>query len=1110
MKKFKVAPQTAKRMKAIIAATMALTMAVPTSVYFSSKEATAQAEESVAIPDPIMSVDFEKGFKGESKEHGLSVVRSENVLKFKEYRDAKGDYIRDPETKKIIFKMTDLPAIQGGDYVRNVVGNQPLTAYDDVHGSVLMLDDTVKIPEFKKKDSDELDSKYPIGTELQKAYTAQSQVKLNNPFAGRKLTKENEYGKGVTMSYWVKVPSSKAADGTSVASDSSLLVFNNTKRVVMDKDDLAKYRACLAYDEAKDKNDTAVLADYSMGTQKIVTDVNDPTKTYTLYQNYGKLIRLNPDYPLDTEATVKGAWYAPARPSDAKVQAKDAEGNIYGISSFASGGLAEDEGQYQYYRYRYASQDDKANGYSSKSMIREGRIEGSMQISANNYFNFREDSEGSGTLIENPNRNDNGKLFTPYKDNQFYFEGEKTVTSAPDVWHYITVVVQNDWVDIYVDGNKIDAETQFKYWGGEFNSGNAGKIFNQGKGLRGIFKNPKQPTDWDVEGRLVSTPGNTLAITILDWLTDENTELFIGGNGVASVKVGQEIGTTFGTCIDGLKFFDEPLSEKQAVQLYNNAVAETTKDDSNVPDPVARFTFDDNSMTSTNGSYTMNRVDTNIPEKDPSVMIDEKRGYVLKNEDGKTSGTSAMALSENPFAGKDLTGASVSYWVKMPKAAVSTTVSFMDTPKVMEHEKISAGYGHKASSILAVDTASVAKFEEGYTDADVYQGLKNKFLFSVKKNDFGDPENAAEKGVLFDEDAKAKDTEYRNRLIASTEWHFVTVVFNNYEIKFFYDGQQLSNNLMDENGNRACFGPRFFDGYYQRMWDGFKDYYASSNNQMATPLMTFLTDKTTTAYIGYQTKYGSASVFERQSETYFDNIAYYDVALTANQAKALYEKEVNEENTTPQPTPTPAPTKDPDNGNNGNNNIGESPIIVKGGMLESSFGGVTFKAKEGVIPSDAKMTLGRLGTEDSADIYNSFRTKLAEIKEFAVKDFVVYTATAKDVNGAAISANGEFQLTFDIPSGYDAKSVVVVGEDGKIYEGTISEDGTKITITTNKFGNYAVVQKDMSTDDGSTVASASSAAGKTGDTANVVIPFVILALAGATLVVTYKKRAFQK
>ena len=73
MKKFKVAPHTAKRIKAIVAAAMALTLAVPTASYFSSKAASSSvdAEETANVPKPIMTVDFEKGFMGESSSNGL-------------------------------------------------------------------------------------------------------------------------------------------------------------------------------------------------------------------------------------------------------------------------------------------------------------------------------------------------------------------------------------------------------------------------------------------------------------------------------------------------------------------------------------------------------------------------------------------------------------------------------------------------------------------------------------------------------------------------------------------------------------------------------------------------------------------------------------------------------------------------------------------------------------------------------------------------------------------------------------------------------------------------------------------------------------------------------
>ena len=89
MKKFKAAPQTAKYVKRIAAAAMALTLAVPTTAYFSAKASRAEAEE--AAPEAVATLTFDKGFVGEKEKNGLTVVKSEEVLTFAEKKDANGN-----------------------------------------------------------------------------------------------------------------------------------------------------------------------------------------------------------------------------------------------------------------------------------------------------------------------------------------------------------------------------------------------------------------------------------------------------------------------------------------------------------------------------------------------------------------------------------------------------------------------------------------------------------------------------------------------------------------------------------------------------------------------------------------------------------------------------------------------------------------------------------------------------------------------------------------------------------------------------------------------------------------------------------------------------------
>ena len=105
----------------------------------------------------------------------------------------------------------------------------------------------------------------------------------------------------------------------------------------------------------------------------------------------------------------------------------------------------------------------------------------------------------------------------------------------------------------------------------------------------------------------------------------------------------------------------------------------------------------------------------------------------------------------------------------------------------------------------------------------------------------------------------------------------------------------LPNNMYDKGTNAPnFFGLRFYDGYYGRIYDGYKadKNNCGSNNQFALPLLTFLSDPTTSAYVGYANKLGSDATFERTYTSYFDDIAYYSTALSSDQIKQLYDEQV--------------------------------------------------------------------------------------------------------------------------------------------------------------------------------------------------------------------------
>lgn len=575
-------------MRSICAAAMALTLAVPTTLYMKTTVTEA------ALLDDAVIYDFEEGTEALTRE-------GEKSLKLVENADG-----------------VKVPVVENGEYVKEESTALPEVKEDEVKGKVLEFKDSVKADRYEKTVSDELDEKYPVKNEAEKKDGALLQlkervggrVKLDNPFKGMTFA-ENDESAGVTISYWVKCPEiqvnsvgEKVPEGTagskSRIANSTTVVFNNSGRVVMNKDDQMKHIACMNYDKAVADNDEAALKDYDLGTQKLVRD-NDGN-TYTLYQNYGKLLRFNPSYPVasfEEQATKKGGWYVPKDAKDGKIEVKDDEGNTYKISSFQTrGSTTEDQNQYELFRYSYKKEDDKENGFSSKSKIREEAISGSLQISTDNDFGFREDNyreekyqaeDGSvigkavdGAVISNPNSDKYNTIQNIRGYNQFYFDGDEMATeqSEPDIWHYVTVVIQNDWVLTYVDGVAADPELDYQYMKEEpglsgsqhdFGTQNVGKLFNKGTGLRAPFILQNNVDAWSEDGSANETPANELAISMLDWIADEKTELYLGGTGYASEMLTQGYGTIEGVCLDDVSFIKKALTEDEAIELYDEA-----------------------------------------------------------------------------------------------------------------------------------------------------------------------------------------------------------------------------------------------------------------------------------------------------------------------------------------------------------------------------------------------------------------------------------------------------------------------------------------------------------------------------------------------------------
>lgn len=365
---------------------------------------------------------------------------------------------------------------------------------------------------------------------------SQAFYRIKNPFKNMNLKEQFKlsgsypaWTKGVTISYWVNVPQT--------AKDAVVLNFNLENDRQIQREDAYKYNMCKGYSE----NDSA----YSLGTVKTYVDENG--RKFTVLEGYGDRVRYNPEYP------TKGYYYA-----------TEDGGAFYACEE---GKDSADKSNWKYLDYigegyyeNYSLLFDEEGG--EKSKVAEANISGSFSMYASGSMGYRQDN-WSGLQL-NPYLDNYGQILDAHQYNQFYYwgsGGEKSLSGSklktPTMekrgeWHFVVAVIQNDWVQYYMDGTEITKD-YLTYWGASLtkNFNAAGSGFNYGYGHK-IFYRTKNP---DKE--------NSTGMTILDFLSDIDTELTVGGLGAGATRLGMNtISTPKDVQIKEIKFYGVPLSKK--------------------------------------------------------------------------------------------------------------------------------------------------------------------------------------------------------------------------------------------------------------------------------------------------------------------------------------------------------------------------------------------------------------------------------------------------------------------------------------------------------------------------------------------------------------------
>ena len=384
-----------------------------------------------------------------------------------------------------------------------------------------------------------------------------TEISLPNPFAGMDLSEgtqtadvrgdnyeADELGmpvwyEGVVINYWIKT-----VDDT----NSVVLNFRDNDRLQYHKDDWRKHLLAVEAKEAYDKaaeTGEPIDSRFAIGTVDIYLD--DLGNEYKVYSGCGKYFTYNPDYD-------NGYQLGGDTGIDVYKQGSDPAAEDSWVVITTAGKDMHDA---------FYEVDWQIN---PKSEVRQGRPDGFLQISLDGSFYFTED-DLSG-VNENPNIVDARNEFN--MRNSLRMNGSSTLTETVSAenedsykWHMVTVVIQNDWIDYYLDGELYeDMADEFSFYGTSFCVDIAGKSFNAGFGLRAPFQR-------GASARTDFLSGNRAGLLLTEWLSMETTTFSIGGTNSAARADGNAFPERVAEFwIDDVAFYNTLLDEDQIWNLY--------------------------------------------------------------------------------------------------------------------------------------------------------------------------------------------------------------------------------------------------------------------------------------------------------------------------------------------------------------------------------------------------------------------------------------------------------------------------------------------------------------------------------------------------------------
>lgn len=461
------------------------------------------------------------------------------------------------EPIKIVDFSYPLEKISESDIKFEIVDNaaKPILVQDEEMGQVLQLGKAV----IKGQE-------HNSAGVLVKDESEYSTIKLSNPYIGLDYLKEYEpyedvkttqYGKriqpdweeGISISYWIKSPGGV----------NSNVVGFTSERFQMQADDYAKYLCTVKFNIEYNSMTDKERKELDIGPSGVLPD----SDFYFEYDKEGTYM----DKPLYVEESKLGKiywmnkFYEPGyiKSADDTYMESKVAGSYAEYAESPTLGKTEDEHD------------------SGNSIIRYAWTYSEMWLDASSSFYFENDMKTEVQL--NPNHMDSYNRIIGMQDyNNFSinsWQGSPTIEEAikdsnaapspvsePNEWHNVTVIIQNDWVLYYLDGEIIDIEENYSSYGSQELPGynvDIWKRFNKGFGSRYGYGTKSGVEYSCYNGRCVAT-------TIMEWITMDCTEMTIGGGNISGDGYCM-FADTDEILLKNIVFYDKMLNEDQIKKL---------------------------------------------------------------------------------------------------------------------------------------------------------------------------------------------------------------------------------------------------------------------------------------------------------------------------------------------------------------------------------------------------------------------------------------------------------------------------------------------------------------------------------------------------------------